>query len=397
MLKRIAVIFLLAGVVAGCSSLKGERAGKDKSAKKAAEPAELVKFPQSVGVSKLWTANAGKGEGLLGIRQAPAIADGRVYAAAVEGGVRAFDLQTGKLVWEFKPEKQKKKAKPRLSGGPGVGGGLVVVGSLDGDVIALDAATGTEKWRAKVSNEVIAAPVITQGVVLVRGNDGRVTALDAGTGERRWFNTQELPNLTVRGNAPVVVGPGVVFAGNDDGTLTAMSLQSGQTMWDQVVGMPEGRTELDRMADVDGAPVLEGTTLFATSFKGETVALEGPTGRPLWTQDHGGGGGLAVSPGLALVSDRAGTVWGLDKASGTAMWSQPALARRLLTAPAVQGDYAVVGDFDGYLHWLKLENGEFAARVRVGGKPIKAQPQVAEGILVVQNVNGDLTALRLGQ
>jgi outer membrane protein assembly factor BamB len=231
--------------------------------------------------------------------------------------------------------------------------------------------------------------------VLVRSNDGRVSAFDAATGERRWFSNHDLPSLTVRGNAPVTLGPGVVFVGNDDGTLSAMGLNDGRPLWNQVIGVPEGRTELERMADVDGAPVLDNTTVYATSFKKETVAIDGPSGRPLWSRDNGGPGGLGLSSGSVIVADPAGSVWALDKSSGAPMWSNVTLARRSLTAPTVHGDYAVVGDFDGYVHWLRLDNGEEAARERAGGKAVRAKPVVADGILLVQNVEGELTAFRL--
>jgi len=395
--KHVAGVALMAVALTGCSTVKGWFAGKDAAAKKALEPAELTKFEASVKVDKIWSANVGKGEGRIGLRQAPVVADGRVYAAAVQGGVHALDLQTGKQVWEYSPAKEKKKPKLRLSGGPGVGEGLVVIGTLDGQVIALDAANGSEKWKSKVTGEVIAAPAVAQGLVFVRSNDGRTTALDAATGEQRWFNSQELPSLTVRGNAPVVTGPGVLFIGNDDGTLAALAMQDGRPLWEQMVGTPEGRTELERMADIDGAPVLEGNTLFVTSFKNETMAIEGPTGRPMWSRDHGGGGGVAVSSGNVVVTDGKGSVYGLDKTSGSAMWSQQALARRSLTGAAIQGDYAVVGDYKGYLHWLRLSDGEFAAREKSGGDALLAQPVVADGILLVQNVDGKLTAFRLAQ
>ncbi|WP_296252871.1 outer membrane protein assembly factor BamB [uncultured Stenotrophomonas sp.] len=395
--KQVAGIALMAVALTGCSTVKGWFAGKDAAAKKALEPAELTKFEASVKVDKIWSANVGKGEGRIGLRQAPIVADGRVYAAAVQGGVHALDLQTGKQVWEYSPAKEKKKPKLRLSGGPGVGDGLVVIGTLDGQVIALDAANGSEKWKSKVPGEVIAAPAVAQGLVFVRSNDGRTTALDAATGEQRWFNSQELPSLTVRGNAPVVTGPGVLFIGNDDGTLAALAMQDGRPLWEQMVGTPEGRTELERMADIDGAPVLEGNTLFVTSFKNETMAIEGPTGRPMWSRDHGGGGGVAVSSGNVVVTDGKGVVYGLDKTSGSAMWSQQALARRSLTGAAIQGDYAVVGDYKGYLHWLRLSDGELAAREKSGGDAQLAQPVVADGILLVQNVDGKLTAFRLAQ
>lgn len=396
-LKHVAGVVLVAMALTGCSTVKGWFAGKDAEAKKALEPAELVKFEPSVNVTKVWSANVGKGEGRIGLRQAPVVADGRVYAAAVQGGVHALDLQTGKEVWEYSPAKEKKKPKLRLSGGPGVGDGLVVIGTLDGQVIALDASNGAEKWRGKVPGEVIAAPAVAQGLVFVRSNDGRTTALDAATGEQRWFNSQELPSLTVRGNAPVVAGPGVLFIGNDDGTLSALAMQDGRPLWEQMVGPPEGRTELERMADIDGAPVLEGNTLYVSSFKNQTMAIEGPTGRPMWSRDHGGGGGVAVSSGNVVVTDGKGSVYGLDKTSGSAMWSQQALARRSLTGAAIQGDYAVVGDYKGYLHWLRLSDGELAAREKSGGDALLAQPVVADGILLVQNVDGKLTAFRLAQ
>lgn len=380
---RVLTAAMVVAVLGGCTTIKGWFGSK--ADEKPTEPAELVDITPTVSVSKLWSANAGDGEKRLGLQQTPVVDGGRVYATAVEGGVRAFDLQTGKQVWQYKSDL-------RLSGGPGAGEGLVAVGTLDGQVIALDASTGAEKWQVKVPNEVISAPAIAQGLVFVRTNDGRVSALSAETGERRWFWTHELPSLTVRGNAPVVVGPGVLFAGSDDGTLTALSANDGRPMWTQAVGTPEGRSELERMADVDGAPVLEGTMVFATSFKKETLAIEGPSGRPLWKRENGGAGGLAVTSSAVLVSDPAGTVWALDKYSGGSLWSNTTLARRSLTAPTIHGDYAVVGDYDGYLHWLKTDNGEVAGRARAGRKAIRGKPVVADGILIVQDVEGGLTA-----
>jgi outer membrane protein assembly factor BamB len=389
LLVRSAVLILCVFALAGCSTVKGWFGGKDKD-KKANEPAELTKFTPTATVSKLWSAKAGKGEGLLGARQGPVVADGRVYAAAVEGGVHAFDLQTGAKVWTYDSDLE-------LSGGPGAADGLVVVGGLEGDVIALDAATGAEKWKAKVANEVIAAPAIGQGMVFVRSNDGRVTAFDAATGERRWFWNHDLPTLTVRGNDAPTLGPGYVFVGNDDGTVSALALADGREFWSQTVAQPDGRTELDRMADVDGSPVLDNTILYATSFKKQTMAIDAPSGRPVWARDNGGAGRVGIAADRVVVSDPNGTVWALDKASGSALWSQPVLARRNLTSAAVQGDYAVVGDFDGYLHWLKLDTGDLAARERTGHDAVRATPVVADGILVAEDTDGGLSAYRIGQ
>ena len=392
-LYRSSLVLLCAFALGGCTTVKGWFGGK-KDDGKPNEPVELTKITPTLKVAKLWSANAGKGEGRLGVHQGPIVADGRVYAAAIEGGVRAFDLQTGKEIWEYKPEK---KSGLLLSGGPGVGDGLVVIGDLNGHVIALDAASGAEKWKAQVTNEVIAAPTIGMGTVFVRSNDGRVTAFDAASGERRWFWVHDVPALTVRGNDSPVLGPGYVFVGNDDGTVSALSASDGRTVWDQAIGQSEGRTELDRMSDVDGAPVLEGTTLYATSFKNQTMAIDAPSGRPMWASDHGGAGRIGVGSDRLVITDPTGIVFGLDKTGGSALWQQPGLARRSLTGAAVQGEYAVVGDYDGYVHWLKLDNGEFAARSRVGGKALRAAPVVADGIVLVQNVDGELTAFSIAQ
>jgi outer membrane protein assembly factor BamB len=386
-LLRSSALLLCVLAMGGCSTVKGWFGSKKE---KPNEPAALTDFTPSVSVAKIWSESAGKGEGRVGVRQGPVVGDGRVYAAAVDGGVRALDLQTGKTIWHY-------PSKLRLSGGPGTGDGLVVIGGLDGQVIALDAATGTEKWQAKVPAEVIAAPAIGLGSVFVRSNDGHVTAFDASTGERRWFWTYDVPVLSLRGNDAVVLGPGYVFSGNDDGTVTALSAVDGHTLWTLPVGSQEGRSELDRLADVDGTPVLEGSTIYATSFKKQTVAIDAPTGRGIWASQFGGVGRLGVASDRLIVADPAGSVYALDKSNGASLWQQPALARRLLTSPVVQGDYAVVGDYDGYLHWMKLDTGELAARARVSGDALRGSPVVADGILVAQDVDGKLAAFRLGQ
>mgnify|MGYP003604740148 FL=1 len=384
-LRLVAGAALAVLLLGGCTTVKNlfDGRGKDKSL----EPTPLVQITPSVNVARLWGASIGGGEKALGMGQHPVIADGRVYAAAVDGGVHALDLKTGQSVWRYASELP-------LSGGPGAGEGLVVVGSLEGDVIALDAATGAEKWKAKVGNEVLAAPAIGGGTVYVHSNDGRVTAFDATTGERRWFYSVEVPVLTVRGTGPVTVGPGIVFVGNDNGNLTALSATDGGVLWSTPVAEPDGRSELERMADVDGAVVIDNTMLYATSYKNHTIAIDGPSGQIVWDRENGGPRGLGLSNSAVVVTDPVGKVWALDKNSGASLWQQDGLAHRNTSAPAVQGDYAVVGDLEGVVHWLRLNDGAFAARAEIGG-PITGQPVVSDGVVVVQTTEGQLAAFAL--
>ena len=384
-LRLLATATLAVAVLAGCSTVKNVFGGRDKD--KAGEPAALTQIVPTAAVARLWSASVGKGEERLGVGQHPVIADGRVYAAAVDGGVRALDLMTGAVAWTY-------PSKLRLAGGPGAGEGLVVVGGLDGDVIALDAASGQEKWTAKVGNEVIVAPVIGGGMVFVHSNDGRLTAFDAATGERRWFHGADMPALTVRGGGGVTLGPGIVFVGGDNGKVTALNAADGNPVWAIPVAEPEGRNELERMADVDGAPVLDNTALFATSHKNKTVAIDGPSGQIMWSSDHGGARGLGLSNSAVVISDRNGNVVGMDRNTGGALWTQPGLLNRNTSAPAVQGDYAVVGDLDGVVHWLRLSDGAFAARQNLGGA-ITGKPVAADGVVVVQTTKGQLAAFAL--
>lgn len=376
---------LCAVLLTGCSTVQNIFGGASKA--DANEPMPLADIASSVEVRRLWTASAGSGEARLGIGQRPVVLDGKVYAAAVDGGVHAFDLRSGQSLWRYPSEL-------RLSGGPGAGEGLVVVGSLEGDVVALDAATGSEKWRAKVANEVLVAPAVANGMVFVHANDGRVTAFDAASGERRWFHGSDMPALTVRGSGGITVGPGLLFVGNDRGTVTALSMSDGSVLWAAAVAQPDGRTELERMADVDGAPVLDDTILYATSYKNRTVAIDGPTGQLVWDRDNGGPRGLGVSNSAVVVADATGSVVGLDKNSGGSLWQQDGLKYRNVSAPAVQGDYAVVGDLEGVVHWLRLADGAFAARASVGAA-IGGQPVVADGILLVQTIDGQVAAYSL--
>lgn len=381
---------LIAGVaaMAGCSTVQNMFGSSfSRAEKKATKPAELVKFQPSANFTKVWSVNAGKGADRAGLLQAPAVADGHVYAAAVTNGVQAYDLATGKQIWKY-------DSKAQLSGGPGAGQGLVVVGGLNGEVIALDAATGAEKWTAKVINEVITAPAIGNGVVVVRSNDGRLTAFDMNTGERRWGWTAEPVALSVRGNSAPLMGPGVLFTGTDGGKLVALAAADGGQGWEATVADPDGRNELQRMVDVDGTPVLDGTVVYASSFKGRTVAVDGPSGQIVWAQDHGGAGGVALGANQIAVSDAKDVLWALDKSTGAPMWSNTELSRRSITAPAVLGDYAVVGDFDGYLHWFRMSDGQLVNRFRFGGGAIRSQPVVANDLVIVQNSGGEIAAFR---
>lgn len=379
--------------IAACALLASTllaTSGCNKSSKKdnVEPPAELTELTPTVSVTQVWSHGIGDGEERLGLRQHPVLSDGRLYAADLEGKVYALDAASGAEVWAV-------ETGMRLSGGPGVGDGTVLVGSLDGDVLALNPENGEERWRKKVSSEVIASPAVGSGIAVVRANDGRVYGYNITDGERRWVYDRGLPSLTLRGNGSPLVAQDAVFMGYDNGQVVALRLQDGVQQWEQTVAVGEGRTEIDRMIDIDGEILVDATEVFAAAYNGQVLAIALEGGRPMWNRELSSYSGLALAGNKLLVSDTDGSVWAMDRSTGASIWKQEGLAHRWLTTPAIQGNYAVVGDLEGYLHWLNLDDGALAARDRLTRDPIRATPQVADGVLYAIGTDGELGAYRL--
>lgn len=406
MLSRIVVLALVMLLAPGCTTVKGWFGGNKV---KPEQPTELVKLNNPIAVTRLWSTSLGDGEGRLWLRLRPVLEGNRLYTVTDKGQVLALDAATGKKIWsttvvEVKGKRKKwtfwsrQAAEAGLTGGPGVGQGLVVVGGRNGDVIALNADTGEKRWAVKVSSEVLSAPLVLPNRIIVRSNDGRVFGLDPADGSRKWVFDRGLPTLSVRGNASPVAANGQVFIGYDDGTLVALHAEDGLRVWEQAVAQPEGRTELDRMADIDGEIQLGTDEIYAISYHDQILAMSMANGRPLWNHDVGSSTGVALLGDKVLLTDKLGNIWALDRATGNSLWKQDKLARRQLTTPVVQGDYGVVGDLAGYLHWFKLDTGEIVGRTKIEKAALRGTPQVsAEGVLYAMTNEGKLAAYKLGK
>lgn len=401
MLLRTLLIATILTFATGCTTVKNWFGSRKNQA---LEPAELVEIANPIAIRSSWSRNLGDGQEKLGLRQRPAIEGERLYVSNDDGRVLALDLNSGDTIWDSEAVKtgkegsriffwRRKDIDAGLSGSPGVANGLVVIGGRNGEVVAFDADTGTERWRASVTSEVTATPLVSGGFVVVRSNDGRTFGLDASDGTRKWVFDRGVPGLGLRGNGAPVAGSGLVYLGYDDGSVIALRLADGQRVWEQLVAQPDGRNDLERMADVDGELQVGIDALYATSYKGQTMAIETSTGRPLWNRDSGGYGGLALLADRVILADSAGNVWALDRYNGSALWKQDVLARRVLTSPAIHGDYAVFGDLEGYLHWIRIADGTVAGRTRIERAPILGTPQVAaNGLLIAVTNEGKLSA-----
>ena len=401
--KLIAIVASIL-LVTGCSSITGIfKSSKDK----AELPTKLTEISNPVAVNKLWSVSIGEGEGNLAIRQKPVIDGDTIYAADSGNQLIALDKATGKVKWKINPNTEaqsrgwkfwKKTTQPfALTGGPAAYSGLVVVGGRNGEVFAFNAVDGSLLWKTMISSSVISAPLVTFDTVIVRSNDGKIFGLDNANGEKRWQFDRGLPTLSVRGNSSPVLGPGIILVGYEDGTVIGLRQQDGQRVWEQLIAKADGRTEIDRMADIDGEIQVGDREIFATSYHNSTMAIAISNGQPIWQRDVGSYAGLALQSDRVSLSDSSGNVWALDRNSGADLWKQSALLRRGLTTPVVQGNFLVIGDSEGYVHWLDSSTGEIRSRASVG-KGVRGSPVVSDdSIVVVQSIDGKLAAFGLAQ
>ena len=351
-------------------------------------PSPLVEINNRVQPQRLWSRDIGSGtdEQLLNLR--PQVAAGVVYAADADGRVQALGAADGKTRWTVDLDLP-------ISGGPGFGEGLVMVGTRDGELIALNAQDGEVRWTRQLTSEILSVPAARNGVVVVHTIDGKLFGLEATNGNERWRYEREVPVLTLRGAGSPVLAGGAAYVGMSGGKLVALRIDNGGLLWDVNVTVPSGRSELERIADIDGDPLVFGGGVFVATYQGEVAAIEQRSGTQAWQRRLSVYSGMGTDGRKLYLSDAEGVVWALDVRSGSAVWSQDALKNRRLSDAVVLGDYVVIGDFEGYLHWIDRENGELAARTRVGSAPITKGITVVDGVLFVQGDDGELAALTL--
>ena len=381
-------LLLLAGLMlaSGCTALGNLFDNPDNTA----EPAELVDFEPTIKVRTVWRRSVGSGAGKLFLKLRPAVDGDRVYAATRKGRVRAFDARTGESIWDTDTDSP-------LSGGPGVGDGLVLLGTSDGEVLALSEKDGQIEWRARVSSEVLSSPSSLGGVTVARTIDGKLFGLSADDGTRLWVYDRTAPVLTLRGTGSPILSNGTAIAGFDNGQVVAIALGNGQPLWATRVAVPRGRTELERMVDVDADPVIDGRTVYAVTYQGQIAALKLSSGEVVWRRDLSSHSGLGVGPENVYVTDDSSHIWALNRSDSASMWRQSKLEARRVSAPAVFGSFVVVGDLDGYVHWLRRDDGQFVARVRVDSSSIVAAPVATAFAVYVYGSGGELTALQVVQ
>ncbi|MFV0450541.1 MAG: outer membrane protein assembly factor BamB [Vibrio sp.] len=383
MFNKVLLSSAVLALLAGC-------AGEEENIVMAPVPVVKSEFtPKS-----LWSTSIGDGVGHYFSKLKPEYAYGKVYVASRDGIVKALDPENGKEIWKIDLEED---VSARLSGGVVAAYSQIYIGSENGVVVALNAETGEQAWKVKVEGEVLASPVTDNNLVIVNTSRGALVALDQATGSQKWTISTEVPNLTLRGDSQPSAVSGGVFWGTPSGRLAAAISTRGQLIWQQPVGQPKGATEIDRLVDVDASPVIIGGTLYTIGFNGQLIAIDLRSGNPIWKRNYSSATDMVTDGGrLFLVTDKDYLV-AVDSRSGTELWSNDKLKHRLLTAPMIIDDYVVVGDSEGYLHWIDRSSGEFVAQQMVDDSGFAVGPMVIDGGYVLITRNGDVKKLTINK
>lgn len=376
---RCLLALLTLPLFVACSSLKDT----------AEPPAELTEIEREVRLDTLWRKDTGKGSDEFLLNLQPLVDGDRVFTSDYRGRVSAYNKLTGKREWKV-------GLNQSISTTFGASDNALYLGTRDGELLALAKRDGALLWTAELTGEALAPPVSAFGVVLVRVSDGSLHGLSEATGETLWTNRRSVPNLTLRGTSTPIVEGGRAIVGMDNGRLLALSVLDGRVMWEAPLGVPQGRTELQRMTDIDVMPVLDGGLVYASAYQGRIAAVSAETGRLLWSREISSHHDVAMDDeGSLYVRDENSQLWGLDKRNGATLWVQDKLRARHLTAPVVRGEYILVADLEGFVHVLSTADGRLVGRKQYNGEPYLTSAVIDEERIYWMDTEGELSVFQL--
>jgi len=385
-LFRSAILLLLVAGATGCANLNPLSWFADDEVN---PPVELQSISQEVEIQRRWSVSVGNGQGRNYTEITPALDGDFIYAASQDGDVVAINKTSGDQSWRV-------RLRIPITGGVGARSGLVMIGTEDAEVVALDQSNGEILWRSRVSSEVLSAPQTNGNIVVAQTVDDKLIALDAADGSLRWTYEANLPPLTLRGTSkPVITSNGIVVAGFSNGTLVAVSASDGVLRWEERVAIPEGRYDIERVIDVDGDLLIEGSRLFASSYQGNLMAFDIATGRIVWGREASSYHGLALGFGNIYYCDDRSRIVAIRNNSDDQVWENLDLEYRDITAPTAITNYLAVADFEGYVHLLSQIDGRIVGRTRVDNDGVRSNLLAEGNTLFVFGNSGRLSALSI--
>jgi len=380
-LRKLTTIVLL-GLLAACSG------GTDNSE----PPALLTSIKEAIPLDKNWVADTRASSNRAAFRLRPLVSGDLAYTIDTGGLIRAVNLSNGRLMWRY---------KTGLEPITGVGGNsqLLIATSRNGDVIAyrqLEKSLET-LWTAQLGSEIRATPVVDDDQVFVRSVDGRLRSLSAEDGNQQWQVSRRVPALSLTGNSTPLVAGQLVIAGFDDGKLVAYDRSNGKTLWETTISLASGRTEVERLVDLDGRFVIRDGVVYVVSFQGHLAAVQVVSGDLLWSRKFSSFQAIAIDDSSIYLSAEGSDLWSIDRRTGSAFWKQDVLHARRITAPSIFGDKLVVADYEGFQHWFAKADGKLLGRIRTTFERNFVQPLVWQDTVVTLDRLGFLSSVSLRQ
>ncbi|EAQ4575000.1 outer membrane protein assembly factor BamB [Salmonella enterica] len=375
-------------LLSGCSLFSGEE--------DVVKMSPLPQVENQFTPTTVWSTSVGNGIGEFYSNLHPVMADNVVYGADRAGVVKALNADDGKEIWSVNLGEKDgwfSRSSALLSGGVTVAGGHVYIGSEKAEVYALNTSDGTTAWQTKVAGEALSRPVVSDGIVLIHTSNGQLQALNQADGAIKWTVNLDMPSLSLRGESAPATAFGAAIVGGDNGRVSAVLMQQGQMIWQQRISQATGPTEIDRLSDVDTTPVVVNGVVYALAYNGNLTALDLRSGQIMWKRELGSVNDFIVDGDRIYLVDQNDRVLALTTDGGVTLWTQSDLLHRLLTSPVLYNGDLVVGDSEGYLHWINVDDGRFVAQQKVDSSGFLTEPTVADGKLLIQAKDGTVYAI----
>jgi outer membrane protein assembly factor BamB len=383
-LMRAAMLLAITASMSACSYIPWF--GDDEEVEiELCEPTELSEFVPEVRIQQNWQISLGGDAGEKYIQLKPHVFGEKIAFTQTGGKVSVHDVSSGRVIVSS-------KAADLVSAGVGGNAQYLVVGTHDGVVAAINSDDGTEAWSINVASEVVAVAHTDNDLAVLRTNDNRILGMSISSGEKLWTVTETPPALTLRGASVPIIRDGVIYAGMDNGKVIAVSAESGNVIWESRVSVPSGRSELERLVDVDGQIAADENFIYAASYHGRVVSISRANGRIRWARDLASISGVSVDDASVYVTDKDDNVWALEKETGASTWKQDKFLYRQLSAPVVQDNAVLVGDFNGYIHALSKQDGRIIGRANLAKKPIHTSPMSTNATAYIIDASGRLAS-----
>lgn len=385
---RVSILCLMLSVVTGCGFSDWVRNpfGDDEDPR---APAELLDVVSETAINRNWRINVGNGQGDNYKKLTPVVDGGFVFAASDDGEIIAVNTINGDLMWQTEVENS-------ITGGVGAGDGIVMIGTEAAELIVFNQSNGEEIWRASVSSEILSQPKTNGDIVVAQTVDGKLIALNREDGMQRWTYETTLPALTLRGtSSPILTSEGTVVAGFSNGILVSVAAEDGVYVWEERVAVPDGQYDIERVIDVDGELLVDGSRILAASYQGNLMAFDIASGQIVWGMEASSYHGMDQGFGNIYYSDDKSHLIALRNNSSDVVWQNEELQYRDLTAPKTISNYVAIADYEGYLHLVSQIDGRIVGRTRIDNDGIRSNLIEDDGKLIVYGNSGSLVSLTI--